>query len=90
MSSLSSVFAGIGFRTSTPSFSQGEEVTAFVSGVQDGDAVLRIGDSRLAVSGVDDPADLVDERVRVRVETFDETSHSGTAVLLAVVEGRGL
>ncbi|MFD1645024.1 DUF7513 family protein [Haloarchaeobius litoreus] len=90
MSVLSSVFAGIGFRTRTPSFTPGQEVTAFVSGVQDGDAVLRIGDSRLAVSGVDDPSALVDERVLVRVEAFDESSHSGSATLVDVIEGRGL
>jgi len=90
MSGLSSAFAGIGFRTATPSFSPGQEVTAFVSGVQLGDAVIRVGDSRLTVSGVDDPAGLVDERVRVRVESFDETTHSGTAVLVDVIDGRGL
>ncbi|WP_256299230.1 DUF7513 family protein [Haloarchaeobius salinus] len=90
MSVLSSVLAGIGFRTRTPSFSAGQEVTAFVSGVQDGDALLRIGDSRLTVSGVEDPTTLVDERVLVRVEAFDDTSHTGSAVLVAVLDGRGL
>ncbi|MFC4406087.1 DUF7513 family protein [Haloarchaeobius iranensis] len=90
MSYLSSVLAGVGFRTRTPAFDPGEEVTAFVSGVQDGAAVIRIGDSRLSLPGVEDPDVLVDERVRVRVEEFDETSHSGSGVLVEVVDGRGL
>ncbi|WP_257300272.1 hypothetical protein [Haloarchaeobius sp. FL176] len=90
MSFLSAVFAGIGFRTATPSFAPGDEVTAFVSGVQNGEALLRIGDSRLSVSGIDDPSTLVDERVLVRVESFDETTHTGGAVLVEVVDGRGL
>ncbi|WP_439026005.1 DUF7513 family protein [Haloarchaeobius sp. DT45] len=90
MSLFSSLFAGVGFRTRTPAFGQGEEVTAFVTDVRDGDAVLRIGDSRLYVVGVEDPETLVDERVRVRVEEFDDGTDTGKAVLLETIAGRGL
>ncbi|WP_435318014.1 DUF7513 family protein [Haloarchaeobius sp. TZWSO28] len=90
MSLFTSLFAGIGFRSRTPSFGQGDEVTAFVTGTRDGAAVLRIGDSELLLPGVDEPATLVDERVQVRVEEFDESTDTGKAVLVGVIDGRGL
>ncbi|WP_267644171.1 DUF7513 family protein [Haloarchaeobius amylolyticus] len=90
MSLLSSLLAGVGFRTRTPSFGQGEEVTGFVSDARNGEALLRIGDSELYVQGVDDPERLVDERVVVRVEEFDDSTSAGKAVLVEVIEGRGL
>ncbi|WP_435335640.1 DUF7513 family protein [Haloarchaeobius sp. TZWWS8] len=90
MSLFSSVFAGFGLRSATPEFQKGETITAFVTGVDDGDAIVRIGDSHLRVTGVDNAASLVDERVELRVESFDEGNNLGEATLLEVIPGRGI
>ncbi|WP_435360329.1 DUF7513 family protein [Haloarchaeobius sp. DFWS5] len=90
MSLLSSVFAGFGLRSATPTFEKGAEVPVFVTGTDDGDALARVGDSHLRITGVENPESLVDERVRVRVESFDEEHHVGEATLLDVVDGRGI
>ena len=82
---LGSFLAGVGFRTNTPSFEAGEEITAFVTGVEDGSAVARIGDSKLRVSNAPDGA--VDTLVRLRVEGFNDDTHVGQAEYLETVGG---
>ncbi|NHN58083.1 MULTISPECIES: hypothetical protein [Halorussus] len=75
--------AGLGFRTNTPSFAPGQEISAFVTGY-DGDVpVVRVGDTVLRVD--DAPADALDTRVRLRVEEFDESAHRGRASYLETV-----
>jgi|GEM_PF-362368 len=81
--SLESFFAGVGFRTNTPSFDAGEEITAFVTGVEDGTAIARVGDSKLRIA--DAPTDAVDTLVRLRVEAFDDDTHVGQAEYLETV-----
>ncbi|WP_135820296.1 DUF7513 family protein [Halostella litorea] len=71
------------FRTATPSFDAGEEVTVILTGVRGDDVVARVGDSTLAVDGAS-PAD-VDRKARVRVKRFDDGDHEGRAELLEVV-----
>jgi len=80
MSLLEKYFAGVGFRTSTPAFEPGEEISAFVTGYDGDTPVARIGDTVLRVE--DAPADAVDARARLRVESFDEAAHTGTATYL--------
>jgi hypothetical protein len=80
---LGSFLAGVGFRTNTPSFEAGEEITAFVTGVEDGTAVARVGDSKLRISNA--PVDAVDTLVRLRVEGFNEDTHVGQAEYLETV-----
>ena len=90
MSRLDSFLAGFGFRSSTPSFEAGDEIASFVTGIRDGRAVVRIGDTELLLDGVDAPGALVDERIRLRVESFDEGTNTGEATFLSVVAGRGI
>ncbi|WP_254535626.1 DUF7513 family protein [Halomarina litorea] len=77
--------AGIRFRTSTPTFEEGEEMSAFVTGHDGGTPLIRVGDSVLYLPGESvDP----DTRVRIRVTRFDASTHEGEADLLGV-EGDG-
>ena len=75
--------AGLGFRTNTPSFAPGEEISAFVTGYDGGVPVARVGDTVLRVE--DAPENALDTRVRLRVEEFDGTAHRGTARYLETV-----
>ncbi|MCG1002380.1 MULTISPECIES: hypothetical protein [Halobacterium] len=81
--SLESFFAGVGFRTNTPSFEADTEITAFVTGVENGTPIARVGDSKLRIS--DAPTGAVDTLVRLRVESFDEDTHVGQAAYLETV-----
>jgi hypothetical protein len=80
MSRRRKFFAGVGFRTNKPDFEEGEEVTAFVTGYDGGTPIARVGDTVLRVEGA--PADAVDARARLRVESFDDNDHVGTATYL--------
>ena len=67
------------FRSSTPSFDVGQEITVYITGF-DSDSALgeaRIGDSVLTVQGVE--ASHVDRLVALRVEEFDLASSRGRA-----------
>ncbi|NHN41537.1 hypothetical protein G9C85_07780 [Halorubellus sp. JP-L1] len=84
MSLLEKYAKGWGFRTHTPSFDVGEELSAFVTGVDDdGTPVVRVGDSIIRLEDAD--PGLVDKRVRCRVTGFDDDAHTGTAVYLETV-----
>ncbi|QDX41333.1 hypothetical protein [Salarchaeum sp. JOR-1] len=80
---LDAFFAGIGFRTATPSFDAGDEFVIVVTGSDDDTPIARIGDSRLRIP--DAPRDSVHTKVRVRVESFDDADHTGTATYLETV-----
>jgi hypothetical protein len=71
------------FRTSRPTFEVGEELDVFVTGFEGETAIVRVGDTILRVP--DAPRDALDKRVRLRVESFDDNDHDGTATLLDVV-----
>ncbi|KTG10206.1 hypothetical protein AUR64_11510 [Haloprofundus marisrubri] len=97
---LGKLFAGWTFRTSTPSYDVGDELVAYVTGVDGAGPRVRVGDTVLRLTGVDDfsgvdgisssgvdsPADLLDRKVRLRVDSFDKNSYEGTAELLAVLD----
>ncbi|PSP55973.1 hypothetical protein BRC82_03130 [Halobacteriales archaeon QS_1_67_19] len=83
MSLKEKYFAGWWFRTNKPSFEPGEEITAFVTGVDGDRPVARIGDTILRVEGA--PKGPVDTQVRLRVESFDDNDHAGTATYLETV-----
>lgn len=73
--------AGFGFRTSRPGFSAGEELTAFVTGLN-GHSEVRVGDTVLSLPGETvEP----DTKVRLRVVEFDPSDSTGEAELLEVV-----
>ncbi|WP_134670858.1 DUF7513 family protein [Halorussus marinus] len=80
MSLLEKYLAGIGFRTNTPAFESGQEISAFVTGYDGDTPIARIGDTVLRVE--DAPADAVDARALLRVESFDDADHTGTATYL--------
>ncbi|MFC7200279.1 DUF7513 family protein [Halospeciosus flavus] len=83
MSLLQKYLKGWQFRTHTPSFEEGEEMSVFVTGTEDGTPVARIGDTVLELH--DAPSDLVDKRVVLRVTYFDETKHRGEAEYIETV-----
>lgn len=80
------LLAGWTFRTSTPDYEVGDELTAFVTGSNGSTPVVRIGDTiiRLPDAATDGP--LVDKRVRLRVTEFDPRSHEGAGELLSVFD----
>lgn len=77
MSRFDKFLAGWSFRSSNPSYDPGDVIEVMVTGNVDGERVARIGDSMLRIDGA--PADALNTQVRVAVETWDETNHSGTA-----------
>lgn len=81
MSLREKYFAGWRFRTRTPSFAPGAELTVYVTGRDGETSVVRIGDSVLRL---DEPVPS-DTQVRVRVTAFDEGTHEGEAELLDVL-----
>ncbi|EMA50620.1 DUF7513 family protein [Halococcus salifodinae] len=83
MSRLSALFEGVGFRTNRPTFEPGEELAAFVTGYEDGQALVRIGDTVLWID--DTTPDLVDTQIRLRVEEFDDNDHVGRATVLDTI-----
>ncbi|WP_323675359.1 hypothetical protein [Halorubellus sp. PRR65] len=84
MSLLEKYTNGWGFRSRTPSFVVDEELSAFVTGVDDdGTPVVRVGDTVLHLE--DGDPGLVDKRVRCRVTAFDEDAATGTVVYLETV-----
>lgn len=80
MSRLNAFFAGVGFRTSTPTYSPGDELTAIVTDRDGEDALVRIGDTVLRLPGAADDV-TVDEETRIRVTAFDDESATGEAEL---------
>lgn len=80
---LGKFLAGVGFRSATPSFDEGDEFVVVVTGADGDTPVARIGDSVLRIP--DAPADSVDTRVRVRVQSFDDEAHEGTAAYVETV-----
>ncbi|WP_276300589.1 DUF7513 family protein [Halorussus lipolyticus] len=83
MSLREKYLAGWWFRTNKPSFEPGEEISAFVTGYNGATPVARVGDTILRVE--DAPEDVLDTRVRLRVEEFDDNDHHGTATYLETV-----
>ncbi|MFA1610738.1 DUF7513 family protein [Halobellus rubicundus] len=83
MSLLEKYTKGWSFRSNTPSFDEGDEISVFVTGVEDGEPVARIGDSKLRVTG--GSRNLVDKRVLLRVTAFDDGEHVGEAEYLETV-----
>lgn len=77
MSALHAFTHGWGFRTSTPSFQVGEELSLYVTGYDSerGVALARVGDTILEVSGAG--AEDIDQRINARVTEFDERRHRG-------------
>ncbi len=83
MSFVSKYLTGWSFRTTTPSFEEGQEVSLFVTGTRGGTPVARVGDTVLRLSNA--PPEAVDSRVRARVTAFDETDHTGEAEYIETV-----
>jgi hypothetical protein len=79
------LLAGWSFRTSTPDYAVGDELTAFVTGTNGSTPVVRIGDTVIRLP--DAAADgLVEKRVRLRVTEFDAQRHEGAGELLSVFD----
>lgn len=85
MSRLSAFTEGWKFRTNKPTFESGEEFTAFVTGYENGTGLVRLGDSVLELEEAS--SDLLDTQVRLRVEEFEDTDHTGRATVLEELGG---
>ncbi len=83
MSLLKKYTKGWSFRTNKPSFSEGDEISVFVTGVESGTPVARVGDTKIRVPDAD--PNLVDKRVLLRVTSFDDDEHVGEAEYLETV-----
>ena len=74
-----SFFTGWHFRSSTPSFSPGQQIEAYLTGYNEqnqcGEA--RIGDTILRVPGT--RPDQVDQLLTLQITQFDPTSNTGEA-----------
>ena len=79
MSVFDKFLAGWSFRRSTPAYAAGDVIEVMVTGDGDrpGEVVARIGDSTLRIA--DAPADAVNTRVVVEVESWDGSAHAGRA-----------
>lgn len=87
MSRLSAFTEGLKFRTNKPRFDPGTEFRVFVTGYEDGTALVRLGDSVLRIP--DAPPNLLDTQVPVRVESFDDNDHTGQATVLDGLDDEG-
>ncbi|WP_049984175.1 hypothetical protein [Halorubrum sp. BV1] len=76
MSVFEKFLAGWSFRSSTPAYEPGETIEVMVTGREGETAIARIGDSALQIGEA--PADAVDTRVLVEVETWDAGERRGT------------
>lgn len=87
MTLLEKYFKGWRFRSSTPSFDPGDEVSVFVNRYDEpeGVGVARIGDTSLYVEGTG--PEHVERRVRVRVTEFDAANASGRGEFVETVGG---
>ncbi|MDG5775308.1 hypothetical protein VB773_10505 [Haloarculaceae archaeon H-GB2-1] len=85
MSVLQKYLKGFGLRSSTPSFDSGQEVSVFLTGYggSDGAGLARVGDTTLRIP--DAPVGKEGARVRIRVESFDDSKHVGEATYLETV-----
>ena len=79
MSVFDKFLAGWSFRGSTPDYAAGDVLEVMVTGEgeRSGEVVARIGDSTLRIEGA--PADAVDTRIVVDVESWDDSAHTGRA-----------
>ena len=83
MSFLDTFLAGVGFRSSTPEFDPGEEITAFLTDYDHECCLARIGDTVLRVP--DATEETVGMQARLRIESFDANDHTGEATVLDVL-----
>ena len=79
MSRFDAFFEGVSFRSATPQYSEGDELTVIVTGRDGDDALVRIGDTLLRLPETDVA---VDSEVRIRVTEFDAGASTGIAELL--------
>jgi hypothetical protein len=80
---LKKLFAGWTFRTNRPAYAAGDELTAFVTGYEDGVAQVRIGDTIVTLPDAERGLD--DRLVRLRVTEFDAEESTGRGEFLSVV-----
>ena len=83
MSLISKYLKGWSFRSRRTSFTVGEEIDVFLTGVRDGAVVARVGDTIIRVPDAN-PA-YVDTRCRVRITDFDDGDATGEATFLQKV-----
>lgn len=77
MSVWRAMFGGWRFRSARPTFRSGDRLTAYVTGHEGGEGVVRVGDSVLTVPDVG-PGE-VDRLIDLRVVDFDAGTGRGRA-----------
>lgn len=84
MSFLSKYLKGWQFRSTTPTFDVGDEISVFIAeSNSDGNGHAYIGDTHVIVDNAGPVT--VEKRVRVRITEFDETTTTGRGEFLEVV-----
>lgn len=84
MSLLAKYLAGWQFRSTTPTFDVGDEISVFIAETNgDGDGHAYVGDTHLVVENAG--PETVEKRVRARVTEFDESTATGRGEFLEVV-----
>jgi len=82
MSVLDKFLNGFSFRTSHPSFEEGEQITAYMTGYSEGpkQGVIRVGDTVITVRNAS--PEQVGKLVTVELQSFYPSEHRGTAKLV--------
>ncbi|WP_338739539.1 DUF7513 family protein [Haloplanus salilacus] len=83
MSLLGKYLRGWSFRTSRPSFDVDDEIEVFLTGVENGTVVARVGDTIIRVPDAD--PEYVDTQCRIRITEFDDGDATGEATFVAKV-----
>lgn len=83
MSIMEKWLAGWSFRTRYPDYEPGETIEVMVTGMTDGKAKARIGDSILRIK--DAPEGSENMRVLVEIEEWDTEDHIGEGTYLETV-----
>lgn len=83
MSFVEKYMSGWKFRTRYPAYEPGETIEVMVTGMTDGKANARIGDSILRIK--DAPEDSENMRVLVEIDEWDDEDHIGEGTYLETV-----
>lgn len=86
MSILSQFLTGATFRSTTPTFEEGEKIEVYATEVGDesGEFVAQVGETRLYFEN--GAADLGGCRVLARVEEFNDNEHRGSVTHLKTLD----
>lgn len=76
------------FRSATPELTPGESYTATVTDYSEkkNQAHIRIGDTLIKLTNIEDPIRLLDRKVDFRIDEFNDDHYKGKGTLLEVYD----